>query len=36
MAAALDAGATIVNDISALSHDPESLALVARRAATSC
>ena len=31
MAAALDAGATIVNDISALRHDPASAALVARR-----
>ena len=32
MAAALDAGATIVNDISALTHDPNALALVAERA----
>jgi len=31
MAAALDAGASIVNDVSALSHDPASLPLVARR-----
>jgi dihydropteroate synthase len=31
MAAALDAGAAIVNDISALSHDPASAALVAAR-----
>lgn len=31
MAAALDAGARIVNDVSALSHDPEAAALVARR-----
>jgi dihydropteroate synthase len=31
MAAALDAGATIVNDISGLTHDPESAALVAAR-----
>ena len=30
MAAALDAGARIVNDVSALRHDPESLAFVAR------
>lgn len=33
MAAALDAGAVIVNDVSALSHDPGSLPLVARRGA---
>ena len=33
MAAALDAGAAIVNDVSALSHDPDSLALVAARGA---
>lgn len=33
MAAGLDAGATIVNDVSALGHDPESLALVAGRGA---
>jgi dihydropteroate synthase len=31
MAAALDAGAAIVNDVSALSHDPAALALVAAR-----
>jgi dihydropteroate synthase len=31
MAAALDAGAAIVNDISALSHDPEAAPLVAAR-----
>jgi len=31
MAAALDAGAAIVNDISALTHDPRALALVAAR-----
>ncbi|MEQ8166445.1 MAG: dihydropteroate synthase [Alphaproteobacteria bacterium] len=31
MAAALDAGAAIVNDVTALTHDPEALALVARR-----
>jgi dihydropteroate synthase len=31
MAAALDAGATVVNDITALSHDPEAPALVAAR-----
>ena len=31
MAAALDAGATIVNDVSALHHDPASAALVAAR-----
>jgi dihydropteroate synthase len=31
MAAALDAGAAIVNDISALTHDPHSAALVAER-----
>ncbi len=31
MAAALDAGASIVNDVSALSHDPRALALVAAR-----
>lgn len=33
MSAALDAGARIVNDVSALSHDPASLALIARRGA---
>jgi dihydropteroate synthase len=33
MEAALDAGARIVNDVSALTHDPNSLALVARRQA---
>jgi dihydropteroate synthase len=33
MAAALDAGARIVNDVSALRHDPESLAFVAHRQA---
>jgi dihydropteroate synthase len=33
MDAALDAGARIVNDVSALSHDPRSLALIARRRA---
>ena len=32
MAAALDAGAAIINDVSALSHDPAAAALVARRA----
>lgn len=32
MAAALDAGARIINDISALTHDPAALALVAARA----
>jgi len=31
MAAALDAGATIVNDVTALSHDPAALPLVAAR-----
>lgn len=31
MAAALDAGATVVNDVSALAHDPDAAALVARR-----
>lgn len=31
MAAALDAGATIVNDVSALTHDPDALAFVAAR-----
>lgn len=31
MAAALDAGAAIVNDVSALTHDPAAAALVARR-----
>jgi dihydropteroate synthase len=31
MAAALDAGAAIVNDVSALSHDPDGAALVAAR-----
>ncbi len=31
MAAALDAGATIINDISALAHDPEAAPLLARR-----
>ena len=34
MAAALDAGARIVNDVSALTHDAESTALVARRGAS--
>ena len=33
MAAALDAGARIVNDVTALSHDPAALPLVARRRA---
>ncbi|MBM3572091.1 MAG: dihydropteroate synthase [Alphaproteobacteria bacterium] len=33
MAAALDAGATVINDISALTHDPGALALAARRRA---
>lgn len=33
MAAALDAGADLVNDVSALRHDPRSLALVAARGA---
>ncbi len=32
MQAALDAGATMINDISALTHDPESLAVAARAA----
>lgn len=31
MAAALDAGAALVNDVSALTHDPEALALVVAR-----
>jgi len=31
MAAALDAGATIINDVSGLTHDPEAAALVAAR-----
>jgi dihydropteroate synthase len=31
MAAALDGGAALVNDVSALGHDPDSLALVAER-----
>jgi dihydropteroate synthase len=31
MAAALDAGATIINDISALAHDPDSAPLLAQR-----
>lgn len=31
MASALDAGATIVNDVSALGHDPSAVALVAQR-----
>lgn len=31
MAAALDAGASVVNDVSALSHDPAAASLVARR-----
>jgi dihydropteroate synthase len=31
MAAALDAGASIVNDVTALTHDPDSAALVAER-----
>jgi dihydropteroate synthase len=31
MAAALDAGASIVNDVTALTHDPGSAALIARR-----
>jgi dihydropteroate synthase len=34
MEAALDAGARIVNDVSALSHDAESAALIARRGAS--
>ncbi|MEE8172498.1 MAG: dihydropteroate synthase, partial [Alphaproteobacteria bacterium] len=33
MAAALDAGAKIINDVSALTADPDSLSLAARRAA---
>jgi dihydropteroate synthase len=33
MAVALDAGAAIVNDVSALTHDPAALDLVAQRAA---
>jgi dihydropteroate synthase len=32
MQAALDAGATMINDVSALSHDPDSLAVAARAA----
>jgi dihydropteroate synthase len=32
MAAALDAGASMINDVSGLSHDPEAAALVASRA----
>jgi dihydropteroate synthase len=35
-AAALDAGATYVNDVSALRHDPEMLPLVAERGAHCC
>ena len=31
MAAALDAGAAIVNDVTALTHDPAAAALVAAR-----
>lgn len=31
MAAALDAGACVVNDVSALAHDPDAVAFVARR-----
>jgi dihydropteroate synthase len=31
MAAALDAGAAIINDVSGLTHDPAALALIARR-----
>jgi len=31
MAAALDAGAGVVNDVSALSYDPDAMALIARR-----
>ena len=31
MAAALDAGATIINDVTALTHDPEALPLIAAR-----
>jgi len=34
MESALDAGARIVNDVSALTHDPESLGFIARRRAT--
>ena len=34
MAAALDAGAAMVNDVSALSHDPSALPLLARRDCT--
>jgi dihydropteroate synthase len=34
MAAALDAGARIVNDVSALTHDPEGAELIARRKAS--
>jgi dihydropteroate synthase len=34
MAAALDAGARIVNDVSALTHDADSAALIARRGAS--
>jgi dihydropteroate synthase len=34
MEVALDAGARIVNDVSALTHDPESAALIARRGAS--
>ena len=31
MAAALDAGASVINDVSALTHDPDSAKLIARR-----
>jgi dihydropteroate synthase len=34
MEAAMDAGARIVNDVSALTHDPDSAALIARRGAS--
>jgi dihydropteroate synthase len=34
MEAALDAGARIVNDVSALTHNAESAALIARRGAS--
>ncbi|MDX8402281.1 MAG: dihydropteroate synthase [Mariprofundaceae bacterium] len=36
MRAALDAGATMINDVSALTHDPESLAVVADARADAC
>ncbi len=36
MAAALDAGAAVINDVSALEHDPDALAVVAKSGATVC